>query len=343
MVKATRTTIQLNGQSYDAMTGQRLSGHQPGNIDGVVRQSSIAKKPLDVSVQRSNNHTAYQLNKKPKPTQTLMRKAVKKPTKISPIASRLSVAKSSALQTSTMVGSVNPSLANRSSLIKLSQHISRFGATTKQASQPAQPSLKQLITPAVTIPAANKYSSINSFNKALEAANSHQQPPLTNKQLKALHVKKMFKGRAIAYSLVSLAAIVVIGYAIYQNIPNVMVKVASVRAGFAANLPSYRPSGFSLSAVGYQPGMVAFNFLSNVDNRKFTITERSSNWDSSTLVSSVVVPTEGTNYKKIMVDGQSIYIYGTDQAAWVSNNIWYQVKGNGSLSTNQIIQMATTL
>ena len=242
-----------------------------------------------------------------------------------------------------MAGSIDPKLERRARSFKLSNNISRFGAQTRQL--PYQPPSKIHQTITQTTPKVMpKTATARILENALDAANSHEQKsPLSRKELKQLRGKRPLRGKGAAYATIGLMAVIVIGYAVYQNLPNVMVKVASVRAGFSAQLPSYHPSGFTLSSVGYRPGIVAFNFLGNIDNRKFTITEHSSNWDSTTLVSSIIVPTEGTNYKQLMVAGQSIYLYGNDQAAWVNNGIWYQVQGDGSLSTNQLIQLATTL
>jgi hypothetical protein len=239
-----------------------------------------------------------------------------------------------------MVGSINPGIARRAKTFRLSNQISRFGAPIKSADQ-HKTSIDHIAIQAVK-PVA-EVAKKDLFEQAIENANSHQQPPLTKKELKVLHGKHPLKGKIISYMALGIMGLAIIGYGIYQNAPNIMVKIASIKAGFAATLPSYRPSGFSLSTIDYQPGTIAFNFNGNIDSRKYTITEHSSNWDSATLVSSIVVPTQGNNYKKVMVNGQLVYLYGRDQASWVSNGIWYQVKGDGSLSTNQLIQLATTL
>ena len=336
-----KTTIKLNGQSYNALSGQ-IIGAAPKNIDGIVGRPHTVQKNYSTSrTPKPLNHQA----KKPQPSKTLKREAVKKPAKTRQIAktdSPLVLSSSKTLiQTPVMYGSIDPKLARRAKSFKQSPKVSRFGATVRQA-DPASPYLK---LPAKQEPmkTISKPATESLLERAVAKATSHEQPPLTKKELKALHGKRPLKGRIVGYSAVGLMALVVLGYAVYANIPTVMVKVASVRAGFAASLPSYRPSGFSLASVGYQPGTVSFDFKSNVDSRKFAITEHSSNWDSATLVSSVVIPTEGHNYKKVQIDGQEVYFFGNDQAAWVSNGVWYQVQGNGSLSTNQIIKFATTL
>lgn len=326
------------------------------SIDGFVGKSkklnnSIKPNPIinrpkpDAPIK---NRPITNITKKPNPSKTLMRASVNKPTKTTRLISKVNspitaIQKPTTIKTPVMIGSIDPKIARRAKTIKLSNSISRFGGTIN----PDNYKIEDLKHKSA-ITATNQKSSENQvksdlFTRAIENATSHQQPPLTKKEIKKLHGKNPKRGRLISYLAVGTMALAVLGFAVYKNIPNVMVKVASVRAGFAANMPSYQPSGFSLNSVGYRPGMVAFNFKSNVGNRNFTLTEHSSNWDNTTLVSNILVPTTGHNYKKVMIAGQEVYFYGRDQAAWVNSGIWYQVKGDGSISTNQIIKLATDL
>ena len=320
-----------------------IGGAKVKNIDGIVGRPRSAQKNYSIS---RTVKTATPQIKQPQPSKTLKREAVKKPAKtrqVTKIEAPLGLSEAkTVIQTPAMYGSIDPKLAKRARSFKLSPKVSRFGATVRQA-DPSSPYLKPQQVTEAKLKAIAKPATESLLERAVAKATSHEQPPLSRKELKALHGKRPLKGRVAGYSAIGLTALVVLGYVVYANIPTVMVKVASVRAGFAASLPSYRPSGFSLANVGYQPGTVSFDFKSNIDNRKFAITEHSSNWDSATLVSSVVIPTEGHNYKKVLIDGQQVYFFGNDQAAWVSNGVWYQVQGNGSLSTNQIIKFATTL
>lgn len=334
MKKNAKTTIKLNGQTYNAVM---LEGR--GSIDGII---GAEPNPKPLTKSRPMHH----VKKSPTPSKTLMRTAVKKPKKsqkkITQVSHPLNVGKDNLIiKSSTMVGSVDPSLLKRAESFSTSKKISRFGAAISEP-------YKSSSIVAIKQKTSNKTSDIKKTNnnsyldKAVAKAQSHEQPGLSKKELKKLKPKRN-KGHTAAYAIIGLMGLMVIAYAIYANIPNVMVKVASVRAGFSAVMPNYRPSGYSLTAVGYQPGIVTFKFSSNIDNRNFSLTEHSSNWDSATLVSALVVPTSGHKYKKITYRGQNVYLFGQDQASWVSNGIWYQVKGNNSLSVNQLLKLATTI
>lgn len=342
MDKKVRTTIKLNGQKYNALSGQQIGAvKRIGNIDGIVmhpthKPSMTRTRPLPTAV------------KKPSATTTLMRAAVTKPTKSSRLISRvnapLTLDTTNPIKTPLMAGIVDQKLARRAMKVKLNNKISRFGApvptTATISSNPYSAPLK--MAPKEAMPKA-EVKPKDIFEHAIEQANSHQQPTLTKKELKQLHGRKPFKKSIAGYTVAGFVALIIIGYGAYASMPNVMVKVASIRAGFAASLPAYHPSGYSLASVGYSPGRVAFNFNSNIDSRNFKLTEQSSNWDSATLVSSIIMPAQGNNYKKLMVNGQTVYLFGQDMATWVSNGIRYQVQGNGSLSTNQLVKLATNL
>jgi len=347
-----RSTIKLNGQVYSNLTNRSLAKPRPKNIDGIVSSSTIQKnytmpprQPERSLRQPSIAHPIHNLPKKTVPAQTLMRTAVKKPAKSSrPISKAnglLGPVQSDMIKTPVMINSIDPRLARRARSFRLNDKVSRYGGTLRTSDRPIQPLINRAASPAPvpTTPPPKK----DMFERAIDQATSHQQPQLTKKELKALHGKRPRKTRFFTLSAIGLLFIGIIGYGIYQNIPNFMVKVASVRAGISAHMPDYKPSGFTLANVGYQPGAVQLNFKSNIGNRVYSITEHSSNWNSNTLVSNIVIPTEGTNYKQLNVNGINIFLYGNDQAAWVLNGIWYQIKGNNSLSTNQIVQMATTL
>ena len=340
--KKNRTTIQLNGQRYNAISGSPIN-----TIDGVIRKPVQNNYSQHLTTKNNNQpktqtvHHIHNLEKKPTPSQTLMRQAVTKPTKSTRLITKINtpinqITNSPKIVPPTFVGNINPRTATRARTYAKSPQIDRYGAAVKTAPRPSISFNQQPIRP---IEPAKK----DLYDLAIAKAKAHEQPPLTRKELKRLHPKHFFKGKALAYTAVVVMGLSLLGFGVYQNIPNLMAKVASIKAGFAVHLPGYKPSGFSLASVGYQPGTVQFAYNSNIDKRHFTLTEHSSNWDSATLVSSIVIPTQGHNYQKITVAGQSIYLYGKDQAAWVSNGIWYQVQGNSSLSTNQIIKLATTV
>lgn len=302
------------------------------------------------SQQTHKQRPAKSVTKHPGHAQTLMRSAVHKPSRslreIASLSSPLDRGSNLAkITTPVAAGKINTELAERAAAIQPSPKISRFGAEVKSKStnnsysysgksQPYEPSKHQ--------PAKEPTHTL--LDTAIYNSESHKQPKLSKKELRSLYGKERSRSRTTAFLTVALMGLLVIGYAVYANMPNIMAKVASVRAGFSTVLPSYRPAGYSLESVAYEPGAVSFNFKSNSNPfSSFSLAEHSSNWNSATLVSNLVVPITGSNYHKVTLNGQSVYLLGKDKAAWVHNGILFEASGNGSLSTNQLLKLATTL
>jgi hypothetical protein len=120
-----------------------------------------------------------------------------------------------------------------------------------------------------------------------------------------------------------------------------MMRVAAARSGVHISLPGYKPSGFAVGKFTYSPGTVAFDFSSH-DNRAYNVTAKTSNWNSETLLDNFVA-TNNKDYQTLQAGGRTIYIYGNNNASWVNNGIWYQLTANGSLSTNQVLDLAQSI
>lgn len=347
MDKKNKTTIKLNGQQYNAISGTAIGN---GSIDGVINShrpqqnhTLIFNNSLAAKKQPPRQSSKH-IELKPDHARTLMRSAVNKPKNlrsVKKVSAPLTVQKSSAILSSPMVGTVDARMQQRAKAIHQSQKINRFGGRIKEA-DPSSPYVvnSQPVIPNVAL-TNNPARQPDMFAAAIERATSHQMPPLTKKELRKVHGKKLVSPKIIGYGTGFLLFLGIMGYVGYTNLSNVMVKVASMRAGFTASMPGYKPAGFALSSVGYQPGLVSFNYKDNT--HVYSVTERASTWDSATLENTLIIPEYGNNFRALMVNGQTIYVYGNDQAAWVSNNILYQVRGNGDLSQDQITQLATKL
>ncbi|MCL4357373.1 DUF4367 domain-containing protein [Patescibacteria group bacterium] len=327
-MQPTRASIKINGLDYEERKPMPVS------------MDIIAPRQRTPSAHSQPHH----VSKQPQPTHTLMRSAVTKPQKTARLVSQayapLDIMDQKPLITTpTYVGNVDKRLLRRAQSFAKSQKISRFGAFTRSAQTTSQ--VMPNTTSTFQAQAIASPTPTGVLERALENAASHTQPKLTKKELRALHGKRRKHTHLAAAGLIGIMALVVLAYAIYANMPGVMVKVASVHAGFAAVLPSQRPSGYSLASIEYDPGVVRFDFKSNVDSRSYTLTEHSSSWNTAALVSNVVIPLEGSNYHKIDVNNNTIYLFGNDQAAWIKKGVWYQLSGSkNSLSTNQIIKLA---
>jgi len=368
-VSKNNNIIEINGQRYNAVTGQLISGgpRLAKNVDGVVRAStalaspalstpaprtplqSVVKKPV-MDIARSTHSIKHHT---PQAAQTLMRRSVQKPSeahlhlKTQTPTDRLTTQPSRVIETKLSHQVIDPKRQKRAHRAKRSELVSRFSAITSFSASTAQvAALSRQVTQLavqnqMAPPAAEgSQASLDMFQKALAEATAHQQPFF--KPAKKSRSGQRLTNRAISSVGAVLAVVLLTGFVTYQNIPNIKLRVASSRVGFEASMPSYRPAGFAVGKLSYDVGNVAINYRSNSDTRAYTVTEKASNWDSQTLRDVYVVTSAGQAYQTVQASGRTIYLFARN-ATWVNNGIWYQVQNNGNLSSRQLVELASSL
>jgi hypothetical protein len=184
---------------------------------------------------------------------------------------------------------------------------------------------------------AHTEQDLDIFQQALADARSHEQ---TYEHKGKRSAKK--RGRMLGLLTGGVVSVMLLGYFAYQNVPDLSLKVASYRAGLHAKLPAQSPSGFNFGYLDYKPGNVTANFTSPADGRQFNITQKSSDWDSQALLSNFV-SSANSAYKTYQRAGRTVYLLGNNTATWVDSGIWYTVDGNSSLSSSQLLELATSM
>jgi hypothetical protein len=357
-------TIEINGKRYDAFSGKLLPmtpipHPAKKHLDGIIvpkgapiksqpenhpapvtlKTENVKPKPVfDIAGPRVKPLKSHS----PEPSKTLMRTVVAKP---KPTLKRHANVSAAIVAIAPLKQQVLPKLSARrvdpvrkehATQTARSQYVQHFSNKQTRfipknlAPIRAQPGLQP------TTPRSEK-PSLDIFERALAVATAHEELPVVPE-------KKRRLSRQLR-TVIGVVAIIVIagGILAYQNASNIKLYVASSKAGFQATAPGYHPSGFDLGALSYSPGTIAMNYHSNSDSRSYTLTEKSSNWDSSTLRDSFVSQVAGQNYETIEAAGRTVYVYGNNNATWVNGGIWYQVKSSGSLSTQQLIQLASSM
>lgn len=376
-----QNVIELNGKRYDAVTGAFLGKSHvvPKHIteqfvhgkviDGFVRPAPKPKpapKPEPVAVAEPKpapaekpeakaetaalrtrpavHHTA---SHKPEKSITLMRKATQKPAySIKPAIKPQAPAEvmhkpNSALAHKRSVYSVDPNRSERAALTNRHHAVRHFVAHGKAApaihavSMAVQPIAVQpmpLEVAAAHLPAA-KHADI--FEAAIARATSHEQP---KHKVRARFSKRrrVLNSLAVAASFVILA-----GFISYLNLPQLEMRVASVRAGFSANMPGYAPTGYALAGgVKQAGGTVTVSFHSG--DSYYNLTQQSSNWNSQTLLDNTLALSGA--HQTVEKNGQTIYIYGHGaNASWVNGGVRYDITGNAQLSKDEISSIAASL
>jgi hypothetical protein len=133
------------------------------------------------------------------------------------------------------------------------------------------------------------------------------------------------------------------GFIAYQRIPQLAVKVAARQAGFNAKVPSAIPSGFSFkSPVKAEKDSLTIAYNSNTDSRNFVVTQKPTTWTSESLLSSFLVNSK-RQYQTYYDKGLTVFVYDTSNATWVDKGIWYTIETDGSLSSEQILSIASSI
>lgn len=139
-----------------------------------------------------------------------------------------------------------------------------------------------------------------------------------------------------------LAVLLLGSYLTYINLSGISMQIAGNKAGIAAKMPGYKPEGYALDGpITYAPGEVAVTFKSDTNNQSFTVKQTRSSWDSRGLLDNYV-SFRTDSYLTYQQNGLTVYTYGTN-AAWVNGGTFYTVEGSAQLSSDQLLQLATSL
>ncbi len=147
----------------------------------------------------------------------------------------------------------------------------------------------------------------------------------------------------LSIGLVSLVAVLLIGFIAYEKSMAVGMQVARLRSGVAGTVPAYSPAGFKVvSPPAYSKDVINLNFKSTDSARHFSITERPSSWDSQSLLENYVKST-GEQYQVSQTSGKTVFTYGTTNATWVDNHIWYDIQNSAELNADEVTKIANSL
>ncbi len=376
-IKATpesRAHIPHQGRNIDGFVRQKqtpvaLNVSQPAPVKKTISEVTKSAAGKHFDVQRPGPHQAKV--HKPERSQTLMRHIVKKPDfKLKPSIKTTGPAEmmpkpesslTKQLEKKVSVTQVNPIRLAHSRHVSKSQHIHRFtperrtaaytlGATSRPAAhqvatstRPVRPDMqaaRPIKSRSVALEQAAKslaarQKATDMFEEALIHATSHEQPA------HKMQGKRAHNHRRLASALAGVGALLVMaGFLAYLNMPKIEVRMASVHAGFSAELPGYKPTGYALDGgVKASQGKVQLTYRSGESS--YTITQSASNWNSQTLLDQNTAE-RGAPTQTIQSEGRIIYIYG-NSASWVNSGVHYEVNGNANLNSDDLVSLADSM
>lgn len=351
-----QTTITINGRLYDATTGKPVAaptaapspeatapapkpaaartfsdiGPRPTAADHAVKP---ATQPPKAAARRANP-AAQTVHASPQKSQTLYRKALKKPAAEHPEAS---------ITTQELPG--------RSPLISKfgNGHLTIHSDLTRKAQREAV--ADEPIAPAQVHPTVAKVIQQQQLPAAPQASGKELKEQLIKERLAEVSdsphktpKRAWFKSKPRMATILtaSLALLVLGGYLTYMNLPVISMQVAASRAGVDATFPNYRPDGYALNGpITYSPGEVNINYKSTSNDNGFRISQKPSNWDSQGLLDNYVTR-QTENYLTFQERGVTVYTFG-NKAAWVNGGLLYTLEGTASLSSDQVLRLATSM
>jgi hypothetical protein len=163
-------------------------------------------------------------------------------------------------------------------------------------------------------------------------------PPHSNRSTPAALRPKQL----MSFGVVCLSVLVIAGFVALQNQANLTIRYASHKAGITASLPNYRPIGFSVGSFKYSAGSVAVQYQNQSSGQKFMLTQTASSWDSQALKDNFVASAD-SGYQVVQSAGRTIYTYGDNNATWVNGGILYKITSDGSLTSNELVDLATSM
>ena len=311
-------TVTINGRIYDAITGLPVDP-SPKAGPKPVSPAVVKKRAAEV--------TSASVHAQPQRSQTLHRRAIKKPAVITkrPQAGR------------------HMDIARSANVAKFAPHpvakpVEKKASTPDLAPKAHPVAARANARTAVTKPAATAaLTSKQVKDEAIAKAIAKPSVKPTKKSFKA-HFSRRFT------IITAVFAVLIIGaYLTYSNMPSLSVGFAAAQAGIKATYPEYKPDGYRLSQpVTFSDGEVTLNFVANTGTGEYTVVQTRSSWDSSAVLDNVVKKAAGDNYVTTQERGLTIYSYDSN-ATWVNGGILYTIHANAPLSGEQIRHIATSL
>jgi hypothetical protein len=300
-------------------------------------ETSLAHKK---QARQAAEHTAHH---QPAASRTLMRSAVQKP------AAKAKKLKAQGhldhfaghflgqVEQHTSVNQLDEQRLQKAKRIKRSQSISRFPQISTvnpplmQGPDPLKPVLRTAGAPKQNV---KPQTTAELLERAIQHAVSHEQPPVK-------HKRRGKSGRRAGAAGAVALAIILVSVIAGQNSTAAKLQTASATAGFTPILPSYQPAGFKRAELEANKGMVAIGFRSSGNQHSFSLTQKATTGDTTTLLSNYLID-QNLNFQIVKAGDNKVYLYGQKNATWISHGIWFDVRSFGSLDDSQLIRLAAS-
>ena len=324
-------------------TPNHARAHQPQvskRVPGVIASTAKAAPASAQSKTAAPNHAkAHQ----PQPAVTLMRAAVKRPgpsfKKQATVQGSLTHSVPSMIPVKHTASHVDTDRLVRAGSVETSPLIAHHG---KQA--PAR--ISTAVVPLHVQPAPAKPEGDTPTNAPAPAPTNKPQDIFDHALANAAnfldvkdhrsHFRKHTRKHVASMAAGTLALLVIAGFATYQNSPGLQLKVASVQAGVATDMPNFAAAGFAYNGAKATNGKLLVGFSN--DRGRYQLSQQSTSWNGTDMIQSVSATDASgkPNYTTVQDGNTTIYRFSNTNATWVSGGKWYSVTGTNALTNDQV-------
>ena len=313
-----------------------------------IATAKPAAKPVKLAPAPANSLKPH----KAQPATTLMRRAVTKPKP--GLKKQLHVQPALVNGVATKPVTPKPSVhaidvkrLGRSQHVAKSQQVQKFAPEKKSWFSGHESAAIPVQKPSEAAKAAATSSrhSMDIFSRAVATARSHEQTFVDPKKHTAKANKaarELNRDTRLVIIVTSLITVFLLATAIawhYQ--PQITLSYVNAKAGMSASLPSTVPTGYHISKFSYHKASVTIQYSRTGTSREFSLSQSTSSLTSEG-VRDMVVP-KNSSFQTLQNGGRTIYLFGNNNAAWVSEGILYQITSNGNMSTSDLVSIATDI
>ena len=331
--------IRLQGKAYDAVTGALVTDAVKTSKKPATTHAAVTKAHASSVHHSTINHVKAHAAQ---PSHTLMRRAVKKPGQslkrqlnvqgalTRPLAATIAVKRSAA--------QIDTERLHKAQQVPKHQRVNRFGVPTSAAALtfadiPVRQAPDNIPSndPPVTPPPTPTNKPTDVFEQAMHTATN-----FIDITAHRAHFKKVTRNHMLSAAGGTLALLLIVGFAAYQNTPGLQLKIAGFRAGIATATPDFGATGFAYNGATADHSHLVIGLKNASGN--YQLSEQKTNWSGQDMITQVsAVDASGqANYSTMQAGNNTVYRFGSTQATWVKDGIWYQVNGNQSLTDTQL-------
>ncbi len=311
--------IEINGHRYDAVTGRLLDGMQRavsgvGSVDGIVRAKSN-------HIKHHSKRSINTIKRQTQRSQTLMRKAVKKPAATKTVEHKSVINHQPSRDLRSKIAGLKPGHKTQS---VAKHHASVEGEVIHRQRSSAM---------AVATPMPNISDNLSNqkierlLDLALTRADAHKE---AKRSAKRSHKALNMMPKWLNITLITFMVLAIGGFIAWQKVPAISLKVAASKAHVDSSMPSI-PGYTASSTASVKNGALSIKYTSISDSSQTaTVTKKPAATGDVNSIAKKECPNE-KELQTVSGNGNVGFICGqSKKAALINNGVLTEIEPNSS-------------